>query len=329
MNKMPAENEKHLVTPEPGLRLDRALTDALPDISRSRIKTLINDGFVTAGEATITDASYRVKQGDQFVLEIPTPVDSALLGEAIPLNIQYEDDALLVIDKPAGLTVHPGAGQPRGTLVNALISHCGDSLSGIGGVRRPGIVHRLDKDTSGLMVAAKSDLAHAALAAQFEARTIDRAYHALVWGFPTPVAGEIDGNIGRSSRNRIKMAVVSEGRGKTALTRYRTLKVFAKAVSLVECRLATGRTHQIRVHMAHIGHSILGDPTYGRATPARRASLSPETVETIAKLGRQALHAAELGFDHPLTGERLLFKSTPPEDMRSVQECLISDKLSG
>ncbi|MEC8198238.1 MAG: RluA family pseudouridine synthase, partial [Pseudomonadota bacterium] len=196
--------EKYIVTPEAGLRLDRALTDALPDLSRSRVKQLINEGLVTTVDRTITAPSYRVKHGDSFEISIPPPTDTVLQGEPIPLDILHEDDALLVIDKPAGMTIHPGAGQQDGTLVNALIAHCGDSLSGIGGVRRPGIVHRLDKDTSGLIVAAKSDKAHAALAAQFEARTIKRAYYAFVWGAPMPPEGDIKGNIGRSRRNRTK-----------------------------------------------------------------------------------------------------------------------------
>jgi len=322
------EADKHIVTPETGLRLDRALTDALPDLSRSRVKQLINDGFVSAEDGTITDPSYRVKQGDSFEISIPPPADTVLLSEPIPLDILHEDDALLVIDKPAGMTVHPGAGQPNGTLVNALIAHCGDSLSGIGGVRRPGIVHRLDKDTSGLIVAAKSDKAHAALAAQFEARTITRAYHAFAWGAPTPPEGDIEGNIGRSRRNRIKMTVVPEGQGKTALTHYRTIERFGLAATFLECRLATGRTHQIRVHLTHIGHPLLGDPTYGRTTGARRGSLSGETNAAIAALGRQALHAAEIGFEHPLSGTHMNFTSPLPEDMQLVRKCLISDTVS-
>lgn len=325
MSDTQTEIEKHHVTPEAGLRLDRALADALPELSRSRIKSLITDGFVSPGEATITDPSYRVKQGDQFTVTVPRPAESALEGEDIPLEIIYEDDALLVIDKPAGLTVHPGAGQPNGTLVNALIAHCGESLSGIGGVRRPGIVHRLDKDTSGLMVAAKTDTAHASLAAQFEARTIDRAYRAFVWGVPIPLNGEIEANIGRSRQNRTKMAVVRDGIGKTALTRYRTLNTFGRTVSLLECRLATGRTHQIRVHLTHLGHPILGDPTYGKATAHRRSQISAETYTALEDLHRQALHAAELGFDHPISGERHRFDSPLPADMQLLEKCLNSD----
>ena len=325
MSDTQTECEKHHVTPEAGLRLDRALADALPELSRSRIKTLITDGFVSPGEATITDASYRVKPGDTFVVTVPQPAESLLEGEDIPLTVVYEDEALLVIDKPAGLTVHPGAGQPNGTLVNALIAHCGDSLSGIGGVRRPGIVHRLDKDTSGLMVAAKTDAAHASLAAQFEAHSIDRAYRAFVWGTPIPLSGEIEGNIGRSRQNRTKMAVVRDGQGKTALTHYRTLSRFGRTVGLLECRLATGRTHQIRVHLTHIGHPILGDPAYGKSTAHRRSQISAATLDALENLGRQALHAAELGFDHPISGERVNFQSPLPTDMQLLEKCLNSD----
>tara|TARA_Y100001934_G_scaffold151214_1_gene181300 strand:- start:19304 stop:20293 length:990 start_codon:yes stop_codon:yes gene_type:complete len=319
------KGDTHIVTPEAGLRLDRGLTDALPGLSRNRVKHLINDGLVAAKNGTITDPSYRVKPGDTFKISVPPPEDSVLRGEQIPLNIHYEDDFLLVIDKPAGLTVHPGAGQPNGTLVNALIAHCGDSLSGIGGVRRPGIVHRLDKDTSGLMVAAKSDAAHSALSTQFEARTIKRAYQAFVWGALTPSEGKIESNIGRSHRNRTKMAVVPDNRGKRALTHYRTIERFGLIATLLECRLATGRTHQIRVHLAHIGHPLLGDPNYGRSTDSRRSSLSLETNSLIAKLGRQALHATEIGFKHPLSGDYLNFTSPAPKDMQMLRHRLISD----
>jgi 23S rRNA pseudouridine1911/1915/1917 synthase len=325
MSNTQTESEKHHVTPKAGFRLDRALADALPELSRSRIKTLITDGFVSPGEATITDPSYRVKPGDAFIVTVPQPAESLLEGEDIPLSIIYEDKALLVIDKPAGLTVHPGAGQPNGTLVNALIAHCGDSLSGIGGVRRPGIVHRLDKDTTGLMVAAKTDAAHASLAAQFEAHSIDRAYRAFVWGTPIPLNGEIQGNIGRSRQNRTKMAVVRDGQGKTALTHYRTLLAFGRTAGLLECRLATGRTHQIRVHLTHIGHPILGDPAYGKSTAHRRSQISSETLAALENLGRQALHASELGFDHPTSNERVHFQSTLPTDMQLLESCLNSD----
>ena len=321
------KGDKYNVTPEAGLRLDRALTDALPDLSRNRVKQLINDGFVFAKNVTITDPSYRVKQGDTFVVLVPAPENSVLRGEQIPLNIYYEDDFLLVIDKPAGLTVHPGAGQPNGTLVNALIAHCGDSLSGIGGVRRPGIVHRLDKNTSGLMVAAKSDAAHLTLSKQFEARTIKRAYHAFVWGALTPPEGKIESNIGRSRRNRTKMAVVSEGQGKKALTHYRAIERFGLIATFLECRLATGRTHQIRVHLTQIGHPLLGDPTYGRSTDTRRASLSPDAKALLEVFGRQALHAAEIGFKHPLSGDYLSFKSPLPEDMKMLRHQLIFDTV--
>ncbi len=325
MSDVLADSDVHLVATEAGLRLDRALADALPDLSRSRIKHLISNGLVSTAGATITDPSYRVKPAEVFSVTVPQPAESALVGEDIPLDIVFEDESLLVIDKPAGLTVHPGAGQPSGTLVNALIAHCGNSLSGIGGVKRPGIVHRLDKDTSGLIVVAKSDSAHASLTAQFEARTVDRAYRAIVWGVPMPPNGEIEGNIGRSHRNRTKMTVVRSDRGKPALTRYRLLRAFGDTTCLVECCLATGRTHQIRVHMTHIGHPLIGDPVYGRTTSNRRAGLSTEAAKMANSLGRQALHAVKLGFKHPVSGARLKFESKLPQDMQLLKDHLNSD----
>ena len=291
--------EKHIVTPEAGLRLDRALTDALPNLSRSRVKQLINEGLVTAEDGTITDPSYRVKQGDSFGITIPPPTDTVLQGEPIPLDILHEDDALLVIDKPAGMTVHPGAGQPDGTLVNALIAHCGDSLSGIGGVRRPGIVHRLDKDTSGLIVAAKSDKAHAALAAQFEARTIKRAYHAFVWGAPMPPEGDIEGNIGRSRRNRTKMAVVSEKQGKTALTHYRTIERYRPGRDIPRVP-AVDWPHPPNSRASHPYRPSSFGGSGLQPNDWRAAQYSADASTAIKRLGRQALHAAKIGFEHPL-----------------------------
>ena len=305
-----AVNQEHQVAPEAGKRLDRALADILPDLSRSRIKNLILNGLVSTAGVTITDPSYTVKPSEVFDIKIPQVATSKLTAEKIPLRIIFEDTSLLVIDKQAGLTVHPGAGQPSGTLVNALLAHCGESLSGVGGVKRPGIV----------------DQAHVALSAQFEARTVERAYLAVVWGVPTPRLGVIEGNIGRSRRNRTKMAVVSEGRGKRALTRYRTLAVLSNVASLVECRLGTGRTHQIRVHMTHIGHPLVGDTDYARKTSLQHASHSVETSEAIKNLGRQALHAAELGFEHPESGERMHFTTPLPADMELLEKCFNSDK---
>jgi 23S rRNA pseudouridine1911/1915/1917 synthase len=303
---------------EEGTRLDKWLSLRLPDLSRSRIKALIEQGMVTRAGLTVDDPSARVKSGQAFRVALPPGEAAAPAAQAIPLTVVYEDADLVVIDKPAGMVVHPAPGSPADTLVNALLAHCGESLSGIGGVRRPGIVHRLDKDTSGLMVVAKNDHAHHGLARQFEAHSIERAYRALVWGVPAPAHGEITGNIGRSPANRKKMAVVSGG-GKPALTRYRVLKVFAGgAVSLVECRLATGRTHQIRVHMTTKGHPLLGDRTYGRLRAGRMGTLPAEARECLAAFPRQALHAYLLGFSHPKTGEKVCFESSMPLDINSL-----------
>jgi 23S rRNA pseudouridine1911/1915/1917 synthase len=308
-----------------GVRLDRVLADALPGRSRSVLKRLIEDGRVADAQSgrTIKEPSHRVKPGERFRLVVPAAADPEPAGEDIPLAVVYEDEWLIVIDKPAGLVVHPAPGNPEGTLVNALIAHCGDSLKGIGGVRRPGIVHRLDKDTSGLMVVAKTGPVHASLTEQFAGRTIERAYAAFVWGSVNPLRGEIEGNIGRSAQNRKKMAVVRSG-GKPALTRYRTETIYAGgAASLVECRLATGRTHQIRVHMAHVGHPVIGDPLYGAgATRARRSGLPPDALEAALSLGRQALHARTLGFRHPETGEDLQFDSALPAELARLAALL-------
>jgi 23S rRNA pseudouridine1911/1915/1917 synthase len=310
-----------------GLRLDKFIAEHGPDLSRMRAKALILDGCVLGDGKTITDASYRVKPGLTIIISVPQAVAAAPVGQDIPLQIVFEDEHLIVIDKAVGLVVHPGAGNYDQTLVNALIHHCGDSLSGIGGVKRPGIVHRLDKDTSGLMVAAKSDAAHAGLARQFEQHTLERAYKAVVWGAPTPPEGKIEGNIGRSPRNRKKMAVVGLGPGaggKTAVTHYRLLRRLGGShgaiASLVECRLETGRTHQIRVHMTHIGHPVVGDPAYGRR---RRAHvLTAAGREAVAALSRQALHACTIGFRHPLTGDDLRFDSQIPADMENLIDAL-------
>lgn len=305
-----------------GERVDRLLANTLPDRSRSFLKRLIEDGCLTASDdsgRTIVEPSYRVKPGEQFLLRIPESVDPQPLGEDIPLNVVFEDDDLIVIDKPPGFVVHPAPGNLTGTLVNALIAHCGDSLKGIGGVRRPGIVHRLDKDTSGLMVSAKTGPAHEGLTRQFSEHTIERAYAAFVWGMPTPSHGAIEGNIGRSPRNRKKMAVLPAG-GKTARTNYRTEAAYvAGGASLVECRLETGRTHQIRVHMAHLGNPVMGDQVYGGgATRARQTLLSDAAVDVISRLGRQALHARLLGFEHPVTGEFLSFEAPLPDDLQTL-----------
>jgi 23S rRNA pseudouridine1911/1915/1917 synthase len=290
----------------------------LAGLSRTRLKHLVESGQVTTDGATITDPSQRVKPGQAFTVSLPPAVDDRPLPQARALVISYEDEHLLVLDKPPGLVVHPAPGNLDNTLVNALLAHCGDSLVGIGGVKRPGIVHRLDKDTSGLMVVAKTDLAHAALAAAFAERSITRAYRAVVWGLPQPARGEFSGAIGRSPRNRKKMAVVTHG-GKAALTRYRVERAFGTGAALLECRLATGRTHQIRVHLSEAGHSLIGDPVYGSATSQRRlASLPPPARPVAAAFPRQALHAGLLGFNHPETGAYLEFASPLPKDMADL-----------
>jgi 23S rRNA pseudouridine1911/1915/1917 synthase len=314
-----------------GERLDRTLAAARPELSRSRIKALIEQGHLKqvappgqvapTGGGTIKDPALRVKPGQVFTLEIPPAAPAQPQGQAIALNIVYEDDDLIVIDKPAGMVVHPAPGNPDNTLVNALIAHCGESLSGIGGERRPGIVHRIDKDTSGLIVAAKNDETHKALSAAFEAHNIERAYLCLVWGVPSPAAGEITGNIGRHPVDRKRMAVVTRG-GKPATTRYRVLKRFGLGASLVECRLLTGRTHQIRVHMTKIGHPLIGDPVYGKPTAARRGRLSPDARLAAEAFPRQALHAAILGFDHPRTGAHLVWQSESPPDLQALERSL-------
>lgn len=305
-----------------GARLDKVLAGAWPEQSRSRIKSLIEDGHLLQNDQTVLKMSGKVKDGDKFVLTIP-PAEPALPeAEDIKLDVLYEDDDLLVINKPAGMVVHPAAGNESGTLVNALLAHCGDSLSGIGGVRRPGIVHRLDKDTSGAMVVAKNDAAHRGLSTLFseDKDNIDRAYLAVVWGVPAKSDGEIEGNIGRSPRNRKKMTVLQSG-GKHALTRYKLLqKRDDSLASLVECRLATGRTHQIRVHMSHIGHSLMCDPVYGRNKHSQKFNF--ETQEILNAFNKQALHARTLGFVHPNTGTFISTTAPLPDDLTALIESL-------
>lgn len=319
------------VPPEAGgTRLDKYLTEALADKaeapSRARLKTLIDQGRVARDAPgkmrPLVDASYRVKPGERFIVTVPAALPATPAAQPIPLDIVYEDAELVVVVKPAGLVVHPAAGNPDMTLVNALIAHCGESLSGIGGEKRPGIVHRLDKETSGLMVVAKTDRAHRSLAAQFAAHGRDgkltRAYTALVWGVPSPRRGTIAANIARSTHNRSKMATTRTA-GREAITHYDVKKVFADGlVSLVECRLETGRTHQIRVHLTSIGHPLLGDPTYGGSQRTRKTKLTPEAQAAIERLGRQALHAHHLGFEHPTTAKRLAFDAPLPQDMRTL-----------
>jgi 23S rRNA pseudouridine1911/1915/1917 synthase len=308
-----------------GARLDRFLGLAAGErrlaLSRTRLKALIEAGCVTLDGQVVRDAAMRLTGGAQIEVEAPPPDESPLLAQELPIDVVFEDQHLLVLDKPAGLVVHPAAGHEDGTLVNALIAHCGDSLSGIGGVKRPGIVHRLDKDTSGLLVVAKTDAAHQGLSALFadhgRAGSLVREYLALVWGAPPMRTGAIDAPLGRHPRQREKMAVVAQERGRHAVTHWRLEQELGPA-SLISCRLETGRTHQIRVHLAHIGHPILGDSVYGAGFKSKAGQLSDEGRLALERLGRQALHAKKLGFVHPITGETLLFKSAPPDDLSNL-----------
>jgi 23S rRNA pseudouridine1911/1915/1917 synthase len=297
------------------------LADAIGTLSRSRVKSLIEAGRAWCDGALIAQPAEPVRAGAQYELRPPAVVPAVPLPQSIPFAILYEDADLLVLDKPAGLVVHPAPGNEDGTLVNALLAHCGDSLPGIGGERRPGIVHRLDRDTTGVMVVAKTEQALATLGAAFAARDLERAYLALVWGVPSPPAGEIEAAVGRDPRDRKRMAVVTRG-GKPALTRYRTLQAFGTAVSLVECRLATGRTHQIRVHMAFTGHPVVGDPVYLRRIPAAAKGLEAPLRQRLLDFPRQALHARTLGFRHPRTGRDLQFESPVPEDFQGLMDSL-------
>ncbi|MFG1402426.1 RluA family pseudouridine synthase [Xanthobacter sediminis] len=311
-----------------GARLDRVLARLAPDLSRTRIQRLVAEGRVRCGGRVVGDAAGRVNAGDIFTVLLPPPEPAEPVAEDIPLAVAYEDAHLIVIDKPAGLVVHPAPGHASGTLVNALLHHCGESLSGIGGVRRPGIVHRIDKDTSGLLVVAKSDKAHQGLAAQFadHGRTgpLERAYLAFVWGVPDP-RGTVEAPLDRHPTHRQKMAVRAGGRH--AITHWEVLETFAGAdgtpvASLLECRLETGRTHQIRVHMAHAGHPLLGDEVYGLGFRTKAARLDAEARALLQRLNRQALHAARLGFAHPVTGGHLSFESPLPADLSALRDAL-------
>jgi 23S rRNA pseudouridine1911/1915/1917 synthase len=334
------------------MRLDKWLAEAGTGMSRSRLRTLIEEGRVTADGAPAADPSAKVIAGAVYSIDLPPAAAAEPQPEAIPLDILYEDKHLIVIDKPAGMVVHPAPGQETGTLVNALLHHCGKELTGIGGVARPGIVHRLDKDTSGVMLAAKTETAHTALTAMFAAHEIERVYLAVTRGSPRPLVGRIETNIARSTSDRKKMAVVREKHfradawsndpdaggddtlaGKPAITNYRTLETFGRldstgtqpAAALIECRLETGRTHQIRVHLAHIGAPVLGDQTYGRHRWLKADGKGPafERATAAAKaFPRQALHAAVLGFEHPITKEALRFERPPPADMAALIDAL-------
>ena len=303
-----------------GLRLDRFLAARIGTISRSRVKTLIEAGYVVAGGRAVSDPALTVRPGLSYTLCEPLPIAAKPLPQSMALSILFEDSDLLVLDKPAGLVVHPAPGNLDGTLVNALLAHCGDALPGIGGERRPGIVHRLDKDTSGVMVVAKSETTMRALAAAFASRALERSYLALCWGVPSPSEGEIAGAIGRDPRERKRMAIVTRG-GKAALTRYRVQKTWG-AASLIECRLATGRTHQIRVHLAAAGHPIVGDPVYLRRTPTAAKLLSPNRRGPLLDFPRQALHAAVLGLIHPRTREAMRFETPLPPDFQALLDVL-------
>ncbi len=296
-------------------RLDRALADSVPTLSRERLKNLIRSGALEAGGTLVRDPATKLKGGETFTLTVPEPEPAHNQPQDIPLTIVYEDEHLLVVDKPAGLVVHPAAGNREGTLVNALLHHCAGRLSGIGGVARPGIVHRIDKDTSGLLVVAKTDVAHEGLAKQFAAHSIDRRYLAIVRGVPTAAGGVVDAPLARSAHDRKKIAIVQGQRGKRAVTHWKRLKPLRDA-ALVECRLETGRTHQVRVHMASISHPLLGDPVYGRGKSVHRDLLNELDFH------RQALHAAGLGFTHPVTKARLSFDSALPSDMQELFNAL-------
>ncbi len=300
-------------------RLDKFLVGRLFHLTRTRIQSLMDDNRLTCCSKIITSPAHKVKEGEVYVLHIPQAQEAFPQAENIPLTIVFEDNDLLVLNKPAGMVVHPAPGHRKSTLVNALLAHCRDSLSGIGGVRRPGIVHRLDKDTSGLMVVAKNDATHHGLSGQFTNRTLTRSYWALVWGVPHPKEGIIEGDIGRSPKNRQKMAVVTRG-GKPAITYYRVLKSFfakedsSQSISMVCCNLKTGRTHQIRVHMAYIGHPLIGDPVYGRIPKWAKKAFDPAVIA----FPRQALHAFQLRFLHPRTGESMIFEAPLPPDLEHL-----------
>lgn len=298
-------------------RLDRWVARQTPTMSRSKVQGLIAEGHLSIDGRLVDNSAHRVRPGETIRLEIPPPVAAEPEAQRIALDIVFEDDHLIVVNKPPGMVVHPAPGNPDRTLVNALLAHCGGSLKGIGGVARPGIVHRIDKETSGLLVAAKTEAAHAGLSAQLAAHTMRRVYDAIVWGCPRPARGVVTGAIGRSTRDRKKMAVVRSG-GKPAETHYQTVAAFGTIAAHLECRLATGRTHQIRVHLSSLGHGLVGDPTYG-AAPARVIALLSATAATFVKsFPRQALHARSLGFVHPVTGREHHFTHDMPPDMASL-----------
>lgn len=322
MDAVPDDDEEPLAVAGSALapgRIDQALAGAFPKLSRARVKALMLEGAVTvetaAGRARLTAPSAAVDPAARYTLQPPPPAPSPLTPEAIALDVLFEDEAVIVLDKPPGLAVHPAPGTPFGTLVNALLAHCGESLAGVGGVARPGIVHRLDKDTSGVMVAAKTDAAHRALVEQFSSRTVGRRYLALARGAPQAPKGDVRGNIGRSPRDRKKMAVFADSDdapGRRAVTHYQLVESFGPGASLLACRLETGRTHQIRAHLSAIGLPLIGDPVYGRGGPLKGLG------DLAAGFRRQALHAASLQFRHPQNGHDLSFETPPPADMHNL-----------
>lgn len=315
----PVRRAVRVAAEQAGQRLDAFLAAALPELSRARLQALVREGQVRVGGAAIADPARRVKPGEEIELAVPAPQDATPRPQALALDILFEDEHLVVLEKPAGLVVHPAAGHADGTLVNALLAHCGDSLSGVGGVRRPGIVHRLDKDVSGVLVVAKHDRAHIGLAAQFSVHAVDRVYEAIAWGLPGAAAGLIDRPIGRDPGDRKRMGVVQGG--KRAVTRWRLLAAAGTRAARLAVELETGRTHQIRVHLASIGHPLVGDRLYGRQPP--RGLPEPVRAE-LRRLERILLHARELGFAHPITGERLRFARPPPELFDRLMERLRS-----
>ena len=301
---------------EKNMRLDKFLCAKIDQMSRAQIQRLIENGFVTADDVIICDNAYKIKSGEMFQVTIPPPQEAEPIAQDLDLDVVYEDEDVIVVNKPAGMTVHPAPGAYRDTLVNALLFHCRDHLSGIGGVKRPGIVHRIDKDTSGLLVAAKNDAAHHFLSAQFAEHSIERTYYAVVYGVCNPLDGTINKNIARSKFDRKKMAV-TEQNGKTAVTHYKTLKCFGREASLVQCNLETGRTHQIRVHLSSEGHALVGDSVYEKSKKSA-VGLPAEVKEYVNNFPRQALHAKSLGFIHPQTKQMMLFDSELPADMAEL-----------
>ena len=312
-----------VTTEQQGQRIDRFLTSCFSDLSRSQIQRLISNGNLSVDENIIIDNSFKIRIGDIYQLEIPPAEEAIPEPENIPLDIIYEDNDLIVVNKPAGMTVHPAPGAYHGTLVNALLYHCKNNLSGIGGVKRPGIVHRIDKDTSGLLVVAKNDISHRKLCEQFAEHSIERTYFALVYGTPSPLHGQINANIGRSPYDRKKMAIVTKG-GKNAITNYKTIEVFTGA-SLIQCNLETGRTHQIRVHMSSLGCNLIGDKVYEKNKKSSLHFANENIKQSILSFSRQALHATTLGFIHPTTQEKMSFSSQFPKDFSDLLNDLKSN----